>query len=677
MARLAAGPTTPLMMVFELGLSLMALKSIQPSLDTVSPRDRTHKSQPSHPELSGQVLEHALFLEMPAHTPDIDPTASTVPSPEIRLYKPLKSWETRLIKLLPGTVGEPLQCELHHAALTIASGLGVAEERDPVQYTALSYSWGHPERSAPIVCNGLRLGVPPSLAEALRQIRHHCEKQWLWCDAISIDQRDLDEKAVQVKQMLLIFEKAERVVAWLGESGPGMEKLARMISGTGTGAQKKARRKGRSKSAAILSKSTKAATRALLRRPWFHRTWVRQEVFAAQILRLRVGRFEMLLEDLDRLATFARIQTPQLRSLVASHYEAQKDNAITSSTPLSDITSKAYRVLIDNQYFQATDDHDRIFALMGMMDTLSDQDSDAASRKRHELLQAFPIDYRQSVETLYTEFARLLIVGTGSIRSLEVLGYRQAPLSNMRSWSTDWRTARTPGAYYCTRDAYQIPRFFLDQSPLRNQYFFDPWPEYTDLTSAEPLPKQPIEPTNKLHLFGYRLGIIPSSPRVCKPHALAWRFLDESYLKLSRLMAVPSRRREYRRTLDRLIQEDRLCAIIMETTEDSDGQGCSETATEQNFMCGVLVDAAVREGDLVVQLIGSRMIHVLRPSLATVGQEKSQFSLICAGWVWHQDDRLPSKDSISSLYPFPQMFLCEHIHKFAEATNCVSPESWV
>lgn len=203
------------------------------------------------------------MAEQGANSLAVRSSAITTPV-EDQLYKPLKSWETRLIRLLPANnMDAPLRCELHHAALVIEPGVGVAIQRDPVQYTALSYSWGRPELSAPIVCNDFQIGIPPPVASALREIRYKDQPRWLWCDAVCIHQRDLEEKAAQVKQMLLIFSKAERVVAWLGDAVPGMDALVAIvkahqeISDTNTTAD----------DAALLASATKVA-KALLQRQW-------------------------------------------------------------------------------------------------------------------------------------------------------------------------------------------------------------------------------------------------------------------------------------------------------------------------------------------------------------------------------------------------------------------------
>ncbi|OAG13561.1 heterokaryon incompatibility, partial [Alternaria alternata] len=84
-------------------------------------------------------------------------------------------------------------------------------------FEALSYVWGSQEGLKQITCNNMSLSVTKNLFEALMALREgDDEDRYLWVDAICIDQNNPAEKAVQVRNMLTIYEKAVRVIAWLG-----------------------------------------------------------------------------------------------------------------------------------------------------------------------------------------------------------------------------------------------------------------------------------------------------------------------------------------------------------------------------------------------------------------------------------------------------------------------------
>lgn len=61
--------------------------------------------------------------------------------------------------------------------------------------------------------------IPLSLRFAIDQLAaaEEYRRQWLWVDAICIDQENSDEKAIQVALIGEIFANADAVVVWLGQ----------------------------------------------------------------------------------------------------------------------------------------------------------------------------------------------------------------------------------------------------------------------------------------------------------------------------------------------------------------------------------------------------------------------------------------------------------------------------
>src|ERR1700744_218877 len=85
------------------------------------------------------------------------------------------------------------------------------------EYVALSYAWGEPTPTRRIICNGKPLYIAENLYGALNHFSQHPLRAPLWCDAISINQADNDEKAIQVRMMGKIYAHAKEVIIWLGE----------------------------------------------------------------------------------------------------------------------------------------------------------------------------------------------------------------------------------------------------------------------------------------------------------------------------------------------------------------------------------------------------------------------------------------------------------------------------
>lgn len=122
-----------------------------------------------------------------------------------QIYRPLRKNECRLAHLAPGSYNDPIHCDLHHFELT-----------NFPQYEALSYVWGDPNNTAPIVVQGHTLQVTTNLEVALRHLRYSNKVRVLWIDAIVINQIDLDERTEQVALMGDIYSKAASVRIWLG-----------------------------------------------------------------------------------------------------------------------------------------------------------------------------------------------------------------------------------------------------------------------------------------------------------------------------------------------------------------------------------------------------------------------------------------------------------------------------
>ena len=121
--------------------------------------------------------------------------------------------------------------------------LGMLEiplDQNELGYDALSYTWGKPtsdlSRQNPwmtgritpreyasqvIYVNGKELTVTTNLLYALERLQPRYQGmrkvQYLWVDAICINQNDDQEKAEQVKMMGDIYKKAAEVLVWLGE----------------------------------------------------------------------------------------------------------------------------------------------------------------------------------------------------------------------------------------------------------------------------------------------------------------------------------------------------------------------------------------------------------------------------------------------------------------------------
>lgn len=85
-------------------------------------------------------------------------------------------------------------------------------------YYALSYCWGDPTFTIPILCNGAAFEVTRNLLSALKQLREEGQHSWIWADAICINQLDEEEKSGQIALVRDIYKMASWTMIWLEDS---------------------------------------------------------------------------------------------------------------------------------------------------------------------------------------------------------------------------------------------------------------------------------------------------------------------------------------------------------------------------------------------------------------------------------------------------------------------------
>ncbi|CAN9260775.1 unnamed protein product [Alternaria alternata] len=111
----------------------------------------------------------------------------------------------RIAELLPGFFNDDVSIQLH-----------TVEWESLLEYEAVSYAWGDPTLKAPVFCDGHIIEVTQNLHTALSHFRYEDRSRFLWADALCINQRDIPERGLQVKQMKRIYENAQEVQIWLG-----------------------------------------------------------------------------------------------------------------------------------------------------------------------------------------------------------------------------------------------------------------------------------------------------------------------------------------------------------------------------------------------------------------------------------------------------------------------------
>ncbi|KAH7066448.1 heterokaryon incompatibility protein-domain-containing protein [Paraphoma chrysanthemicola] len=160
-------------------------------------------------------------------------------------------------------------------------------------FEALSYTWGAKRwRSPRINIAKASLKVRPNLLDALRHLRRSDAPRVLWIDAVSINQNDLSERSQQVERMGDIFRCAHRVVVWLGAASSTsslalstLKRVADQIEYTKEALRlpspdcvNKELHNSYDASGIDPDPASWHAVDEFLRRPWFDRIWVVQEI---------------------------------------------------------------------------------------------------------------------------------------------------------------------------------------------------------------------------------------------------------------------------------------------------------------------------------------------------------------------------------------------------------------
>ncbi|RKK58750.1 hypothetical protein BFJ69_g17370 [Fusarium oxysporum] len=202
----------------------------------------------------------------------------------------------RLLRLESGP--GPIKCHVFQAYLD--------DEASLIQYEALSYCWGSNLLTSTITVNEKVLFITENLAEALQHLRGMDEDRILWIDAICIDQSNIPERGHQVVCMSQIYNRADRVLIWLGFVNhdlshliSALKRFKATVDRTHPGAWRnwsygdprwldawentQTYLRGGHASDRI---SQQSRLRLLMSQPWFGRVWILQEVAKAKKARL-------------------------------------------------------------------------------------------------------------------------------------------------------------------------------------------------------------------------------------------------------------------------------------------------------------------------------------------------------------------------------------------------------
>ncbi|KAI9767094.1 MAG: hypothetical protein M1840_005883 [Geoglossum simile] len=392
----------------------------------------------------------------------------TVPAGQTYKYSALPSETSiRLLEILSGPE-EPIQCTLK-----------VVDLGDSPLYDCLSYTWGDPlyhelsapqnirrtsgERNRPISCDGLTVYGTENLREALLQLGRsgavaattRQRERLIWIDALCIDQGNLDERSSQVALMNRIYSAAQTVMVWLGvadeHTGGAMDVMGRLASippanlAVEIPADLDDPGVYHALGIPYVEPQQWLDFAAFLQRSWFGRVWVIQETFVARNIVVLCGPNVLRWADISASSHALRetLLGELLTSLVVLTVNpswtssAYAGNTLTNPFIFENMRQKATslnleKLLVQGRYFNATDDRDHVFALLGMRDQSLVQKSPYHIRP----------EYHVDVQQVYTKvsWATMCEMADLNILSLvEDASFRR--LQNLPSWVPDYSIA--------------------------------------------------------------------------------------------------------------------------------------------------------------------------------------------------------------------------------------------
>ena len=362
----------------------------------------------------------------------LPPSNTTFAYPRLR-----EDQKTRLMILEPGAPDDEFKCHLKHI-----------HSLQDHEYEALSYVWGETSTSHVIQCSGMKIHITANLEGALRQLRYANKPRVLWVDAICINQNDKAERSRQVRIMQEIYANARQVVVWLGQSaecdsrafvslqmlksqlnyqdeswflvrlGWYRDRSGRVFSG---GAHR-----------SMITDIDYDHLITLLRREWFRRTWVIQEVASSQNVTVYYGDqcmpWEILADVYMRMGDHF-LPVSQLGGEDA-HKSLENITAIerarrSHSGPLS---MSLFHILVATSFCECSDQRDRIYAVVGLA-------KDWAERK------VLMPDYDTREQAVLEVFRDFAIADSNHHKDLRALSCASgpSPTSLLPSWVPDWR----------------------------------------------------------------------------------------------------------------------------------------------------------------------------------------------------------------------------------------------
>ena len=260
------------------------------------------------------------------------------------------------------------------------ANLSVHDPKD--SYEALSYTWGtEKELSVIKILSGDEMYDVPitsNLSDALHELRYKAEHRHrrLWIDALCINQKDHREKNHQVPKMASIYNEAKNVCVWLGheKNERALKHIKRILD------LKEFERLIEDKNSAEDWNSLLE----LMKRRWFSRRWVVQEIALAREATVHCGKDFVKWKDFAKAVALFGARRHQISRLfqVSAMFDHQPNY-------LGDVTAlAAFRLVQQSSNLFRKSDEGMIQEHLLSLETLVSTLSPFEATKAHDIVYA-------------------------------------------------------------------------------------------------------------------------------------------------------------------------------------------------------------------------------------------------------------------------------------------------
>ncbi|KAF9891666.1 hypothetical protein FE257_003678 [Aspergillus nanangensis] len=343
-----------------------------------------------------------------------DADAAVLDTPYSTFNRITQKTELRLLLIKGASFDEDVYCRLIPTEIA----------RLPA-YEAISYTWaeesGDARKVDTIYINGRPFTVTTNCKTALKRVRLPSRARTVWIDAVCIDQTNDEERSQQVQLMPEIYSRAKRVLIYLGEAMheelPGLAYISRGPTSHLRDDE--------------LWPVVRQTIASLLRRRYFSRVWILQEVALAQEALVLCGEHEIPWESLRGMVdSFPRMKSTSLPQAMALFDESHPlPKALEFGARVYRGASHLLNLLDLTRGCQSTDPRDKVFAVFGMINCAESL--------------GYIADYTKDVEQTYSRIALFLAEAAGLVPILARAVCRRN-IQTLPLWVTDWSSPYSP-----------------------------------------------------------------------------------------------------------------------------------------------------------------------------------------------------------------------------------------